>query len=305
MVVYELEYEMFESLGRLLERCVKYVTKKVSEELLYSLLASNIESVQKAGYKMLKRVYVEFLPELQYPASEKWDLGTIKSSGEDNIEIEKSRYEGLNKNIPFVLIEMIEKVPSLSGTYHDVLKETKKSAETVEAIIGSIEEEEGKEDEEERLTLYPETYGYLLCWNVILDKVYYGWMHSRKSKNEDYISVLNSISVYLNENKAVYEMFLAYLTAYLPTSPTFANHLKEEDIIGFDPANITLSVHKDASKFALYCLFNFMKNYPSLARNFYSQCDPVIGKLIAWVVGKVIGPTIWFAEASNLHNCQV
>jgi len=303
--VYELEYEMFETIGGLLERCVKFVNQKVSEELLYSLLASNIESVQKAGYKMLRRVYVEFLPELAYPATEKWDKETITPVGEDIEMAEKSRYEGLNKNIPLVLIEMIERVPSLSGVYHDVLKEQKKSAATVEAIIENIEGEEGKDDE---LALYPETYGYLLCWNVILDKVYYGWMHSRKSKNEDYSAVLNSISVYLSENKAVYEMFLIYLTAYLPQSSKnlgFLANLKEEDILGFDASKVTLTNPKDITKFALYCLFNFMKNYPSLTRAFFSQCDPVIAKMIVNIVTKIISPTIWYAEASNLHNCQV
>ena len=199
---------------------------------------------------------------------------------------------------------MIEKVPNITTTYYDALKETKRTAASVEHILSGAE---GGEDakEEEQFVLVPEMYGYLLCWNVILDKVYYGWMHSRKAKNEDYLAVLNSISVYLSENKAVYEVFLVYLTAFLPSSHQFTTNIKEEDILGYDPAKINLRSGKDIARLSLYCLFNFMKNYPSLARNFYSQCDPIIGKLISSVVNKIISPTIWFAEATNLHNCQV
>ena len=54
------------------------MTKKISEELLYALIASNIESLQKAGYKMLKYIYINSLPELQYPAEEKWDIADQK-----------------------------------------------------------------------------------------------------------------------------------------------------------------------------------------------------------------------------------
>ncbi len=285
------------------------MTKSVSEELLCSLIASNIESLQRAGYRMLKHIYINSLPELQYPAQEKWDIAVYADQDKEElkeVKTESKMQDGLNKNIPMVLIEMVEKVPSISGTYHDVLKETKRTAASVESLISEeSEQEERKDEDEDQYALIPEMYGYLLSWNVILDKVYYGWLHSRKSKDEDYLAVLNSISVFLDENKSYYEMLLVYLTAYLPANNKLTAGLKEEDIIGFDPAAVNLRSAADVRKLSLYCLFNFMKNYPSLARTFYAQCDPVIGKLISNVVTKVISPTVWYAEVSNLRNCQV
>lgn len=310
--VHEFEYEMFQQLGQLLDNCSKFVTKNVSEELLYSLLASNIESLQKAGYHMLKNIYITSLPALQFPSEDKWDItaDTEKGVGEElKGNLEKTKYDDLNKNIPLVLIEMIEKIPNISSSHVDTLKEARRTAASVESIITHAEamDEENQEEskEGENYVLTQEMYGYLLCWNSLLHKVYYGWLHSRKAKNDDYLAVLNSISVHLSNNKENYEMFLIYLTAYLPSSEKFASTLKEEDIINFDPAIINLQGSKDIEHLAIFCLFNFMKNYPSLATNFYSRCDPVIGKLITNIVTKIISPTIWFAEASNLHNCQV
>ena len=288
------------------------MSKQVSEELLYALITSNIESLQKAGYHLLRHIYVNSLPTLQYPAEDKWDPAAFMSDKEGEelkTPLQSGKYEDLSKNIPLVLLEMIERAPNVLAQSQDPLSDTKRTAASVDSILATAEEPEDSEVEEvaerSEYLLPPEMYGYLLCWNGLLHKVYYGWLHCRKAKNDDYLAVLNSISVYLNNNKAQYEMFLLYLSAFLPSSQHLLAAIKQEDLIGFDPAAVSLHSGKDVGRLSLYCLFNFMKNYPTLARSFYTQCDPTIAKVIAVVVTKVISPTIWFAEATNLHNCQV
>ena len=112
-----------------------------------------------------------------------------------------------------------------------------------------------------------EVYSYLLAWNAMLSKIGSAKMKLKFDQDHEYLRVINSLQEFLTMNKHVYEMLLVILVAYLPTK--IKQHWKPSTIIDNKPEWVDLNDQNGIEEFALYSMYNFMTNFPSLAREYY------------------------------------
>ena len=323
-LIFEFEYEMFEQIGGILDTIRGKLGGNLNEELLFGLLTSGIQCIQKSGYQLLHLAYKKYIPKLHFPAEENWGLDATslyfqeegEETGTDNgISVEESKQgisssdrtpiQFLNRNIPYSVIECLEKTPDIYNTeLTEQMQHVLDIAPLLEAADNIYPGGPMLGDEEaEDYGLSGVIFSYYLVWNAILDKVRLGGAIARKQNNQDYVVVLNSVSAYLENNERVYQMFLTFLCAFMPTNPNF--FMSEEEVVALNPAIIDTNKKKDVFKLTIHTLFNFMSSFPTLARNFYSTSGMNIMKIINVFVEKIISPALWAYETKKLALSKV
>ena len=228
------------------------------------------------------------------------------SEEEKMLEEKYDRYSYLNRNISIALVDAIENPPDITAVQGlDVLKEGD-MARTHDLLQGIITKQRKGIDDQYVLSL--PVYAYFLTWNALLHKIHFGAFNSRVTQNKLYLDVLNSINVYFDKNPTIYQYFLVFCIAFLPPDSSASRSYKiisEEELINYNPAEVNLFSNKDAYRLTFFSLFNFMTMFPTLARNYYTNCSNVVLNIITQFVTHIIGPAIWSSETLKIQNSQV
>lgn len=73
-IIQEHEYEVIECIAEVINNIIPYVHPLIDEDVLYTLIGTHIESIQKAAYLTLKFFYENFIPPLKYKYEEEIEL---------------------------------------------------------------------------------------------------------------------------------------------------------------------------------------------------------------------------------------
>lgn len=147
-----------------------------------------------------------------------------------------------------------------------------------------------------------EIYSYLLAWNAMLHKINHGKMRLKFEQDHDYMRVINSLQEFLTMNQHVYEMFLIIIVTYLPSKSI--QKWNKVNIIDCKPEWVDLNNDSRIEEFALYSMYNFMANFPSLAREYYQACDKRIYEVVYPIISKIISPAIMENEIRRIEISQ-
>ena len=244
--IQQLEVEMLKEMGETLLVSVSYITEEVLrahvEDNLYSILGCQVEALQKAAFVLLKYIYENFIPPVDFAVTEEEEVkqlmsdfpeeskGEEESKGgeEDAGEGTRTKAAKAFSNVSRNLIEMIDNAPDVVTADDEGAVESgtqfMPSNEVLERLVLG-EHQEG--------CMNNRIYGYLLAWNAMLKKIEEGRIKSQLMAASQYQAVLASLTDYLEANPAIYEMLLVSLVPYLPI---VTKHVSSQENYGHDVA---------------------------------------------------------------------
>ena len=294
--------------------------------MLYTLIGTHIESIQKAAYLTLKFFYENFIPPLKYHYEDEVELNEEElkaqiekeiaeneESKEENMEEIKDDYDKVeilkqkrikgepDKNISIMLLDIIEMPPDIKEETHhhdeDELEESEE--EIVHEGYMNIQSSSTLLDEK---IMSNNAYSYFLAWNSMLNKIGNAKMKLKFEQDHEYLRAINSLQEFLTMNQHVYEMFLIMMIPYLPQN--VKNKWSPSNILDCKPEWIDLNDQKLIREFGLFSMYNFMANFPSLAREYYQDCDRRIYDMVYPIISKVISPAIMENEIRKIEISQ-
>ncbi|CAI2381223.1 unnamed protein product [Moneuplotes crassus] len=325
-IIQEQEYELIDCIAEVINNIIPYIHTAIDEDVLYTLIGTHIESIQKAAYLTLKYFYESFIPPLKYKYEEEGEideeefkhqieqeLAQNEESKEDEEEtkddhdqvehLKQRRIKGEpDKNISIMLLDIIERPPEIKDEAHQHQDE-EELEESEEEIL-----HEGYMNIQSSSTLLDdklmsnEVYSYFLAWNAMLNKISNAKMKLKFEQDHDYLRTINSLQEFLTMNQHVYEMLLILIIAYLPSS--IKNKWNPSNIIDCKPEWTDLNEQKLIEEFGLFTMYNFMANFPSLARDYYQDCDRRIFTLVHPIISKLISPAIMENEIRKIETSQ-
>lgn len=130
------------------------------ENSLYYLLGCGFEALQKSAFVLLKFIFENFIPSVEYKTNEEDDLKMlIKRGTEESKEVQQVHSTAF-KNISENLLKLIEEAPS----HEDEPEENQAISikDQLESLVYG-ESEEGQ--------MSSKVFGYLLAWNAMLIKI--------------------------------------------------------------------------------------------------------------------------------------
>eukprot|EP00347_Sterkiella_histriomuscorum_P012612 403367900 len=298
------EFEMLQELSETLLVFPSYINSQLNENNLYILISSGIETLQKSAFVLLKYLYENFLPQIEFIFDVNDQLEQLKEEAEQGeLEDEESKQQKVQekqkyknklafKNISEILIELLESPPNINQNEQD-----QKQILVGQTQLDSIIFGDNKEG-----CMNTKIYGYFLAWNALLIKIENGRIKCQLQKNSEYQTVLGALNEYLEENYEIYQMLLVSLIAYMPD---FKKGLADAfNVQSFDPEYIELQEPKQNALYAVYTLVNFMKSFPSLARKYYSDCDRQLLNVVMPYIKQVVSPAILDNEIRKIEIAQ-
>jgi len=201
------EEAMLSDLAETLLTCTVYTNEEVNENSLYVLINSGFGSLQKAAYFMLDHLYKNFIPKVLYKKDAEEEMQQLmvlavpqgQPGGEEPIAPpkvedlleEKARDKFEFKNVPEVLVELIESTPDFTqpASGDDAADKPQKP---LQAQIESLIFGEAKEG-----CLSRKSLGYLLAWSSLLKKIDSGRIKAQLAERDDYTSIIGTITEYL------------------------------------------------------------------------------------------------------------
>lgn len=146
-------------------------------------------------------------------------------------------------------------------------------------------------------------FGYLLAWSSVLRKIDCGGIKAQLAERDDYMSIIGTITEYLEQNRHVYQMLLVIIVAFLPKMKKVT--IGAEDLKGFEPAQMDLDDSQNTKLMSLYTLVGFMKSFPSLARKYYQDCDKQLLEIVMPYIKQVVSPAILDNEIQKIEVSQI
>ena len=128
LTIAHLEDQMLSSFAETLATSTIYMNEEINENSLFILLNSGFQQLQQAAYFMLTHLYRNFIPRILFKKDEEEEIkqlqlmaeGQLESPEEDDGDREiraKSKIEF--KNVPQVLIDLVENPPSIEEPESD------------------------------------------------------------------------------------------------------------------------------------------------------------------------------------------
>lgn len=206
-----------------------------------------------------------------------------------------------DKNVSLKLLEIIEKAPNFQEdvAQNEEGDQTESEDEFVNEGFMNIQGSSTLLDDK---LMNKEVYTYLLAWNSMLNKINNAKMKLKFEQDHEYLRVINSLQEFLTMNQHVYEMFLIIIVAYLPSKGTQKYY--KNTLIDCKPEWVDLNDQTKIDEFALYSMYNFMTNFPSLAREYYHNCDRRIYDVVYPIISKLISPAIMENEIRKIEISQ-
>ena len=316
----ENEYELISFIGDLISNLAPYIHASLDEDILYSLISTHINHIQKSAYVILQHFYQSFVPPVRFKYAEETELNEdeFKEQVERDINNEESKEEVKDdlsqqqkinelkakrikgepdKNVPVTLLEIIEKGPQFIEEANEQDEELSED-EVVEGYM-NIESASTLLDDK---IMNNDVYSYLLAWNSMLNKIGCAKMKLKLEQDHEYLRVINTLQEFLTMNQHVYEMFLVIIVAYLPSK--INQKYNPKSIIDWKPEWVDLNDQASIEEFALYSMYNFMTNFPSLAREYYQAWDKRIYNVVFPIISKLISPAIMENEIRKIEISQ-
>jgi hypothetical protein len=146
----------------------------------------------------------------------------------------------------------------------------------------------------------------MLAWNSMLYKIEHGRIKTQLSNEKEYSKVLASLTEHLEANQHLYQMLLVTLVPFLPLvqKSSFTGLSVKQETEKFAPEYCDISSVKDSKTLALTTLINFMKNFPSLARKFYGECERYIIDHTFPYIRQIVSPAIMEHEIKKIELSQ-
>ena len=317
----ENEFELISFIGGLISNLAPYIHPSIDEDVLYSLISSHINHIQKSAYVVLNHFYQSFIPPVKFAYSTEPELNEeefkeqiekdfiseevkeeeTKTQDDKVKQLKTKRIKGEpDKNVPVTLIEIIERGPEFKEETKEANEEGEESEdEVIHEGYMNIESASTLLDEK---IMNNDVYSYLLAWNAMLNKIGCAKMKLKLEQDHEYLRVVNTLQEFLTMNQHVYEMFLIVIVAYLPTKINQKSNPRQ--ILDWKPEWVDLNNQSSIEEFALYSMYNFMTNFPSLAREYYQDCDKRIYNVVYPIISKLISPAIMENEIRKIEISQ-
>lgn len=185
----ENEYELISFIGDLISNLAPYIHASLDEDILYSLVSTHINHIQKSAYVILQHFYQSFVPPVKFKYAEEAELNeeelkeqveqdfTNEETKEDDSqdltqeqkinELKAKRIKGEpDKNVSVTMLEIIESGPQFA----EEAKEHDEEQSEDEIVEGYMNIESASTLLDEKI-MNNDVYSYLLAWNSMLNKI--------------------------------------------------------------------------------------------------------------------------------------
>lgn len=123
--IQQFEMEMLQEMAETLLVCSGHLTEDILhqhvENNLYFLFKCSVDSLQKAAFVLLKYIYQNFIPPVEFSINEQEEIEKLKSTNFEEGKTQaldhkiesKAKREAAFKNLPLEMIAVIDEAPAV------------------------------------------------------------------------------------------------------------------------------------------------------------------------------------------------